>query len=127
MSDSNKGDNNLLPNSLLKIKEIIINYGKYLFYIGIVFLFIFMGVDTVNNFNILCSNKKNPITVDNKLKPYDANYSSDMNFLECIGEQHSCLYKNLNNNIDYPTILEKCKDEKYCNQNSRAVHVRIPK
>jgi hypothetical protein len=46
--------------------------------------------------------------------PINANYRSDMNFLECIAEQHSCVYKNLKNGIDLQGIIEGCKDEDYC-------------
>lgn len=116
----------ILQSIYLKAKDLLISYYKYFIFLFIIIVFVLMGFDSYNNIKIICSNRKPSIPIENP-KPYDANYSSDMNFLECIGEQHSCLYKNLNNNIDHRTILEKCKDEKYCNQNSRSVHVRIPK
>ena len=47
-------------------------------------------------------------------QPVNANYRSDMNFLECIAEQHSCIYKNLENFIDHLKIKEACGDENYC-------------
>ena len=113
-----KGTLNL---GILKIRE----FYTYIMIGFFVILFILMGMGTIDNLKLICSNRKSPIVSDSQA--YEANYKSDMNFLECIGEQHNCLYKNLNSGIEIIKILEKCKDENYCNQNSRSIHVRIPK
>jgi hypothetical protein len=111
----------IFTQGVLKIRS----YYTYIMIAFFVIIFVLMGMGTVDNLKLICSNKKSPVVTDNK--SYEANYKSDMNFLECIGEQHNCLYKNLSNGIEINKILEKCKDENYCNQNSRSIHVRIPK
>ena len=113
---------NILNVGVLKIRE----FYTYIMIGFFVILFILMGMGTIDNLKLICSNSRSPIVVSDS-QAYEANYKSDMNFLECIGEQHSCLYKNLNLGITTIKILEKCKDENYCNQNSRSIHVRIPK
>jgi len=44
---------------------------------------------------------------------YIASYKNDMGFLDCIAEQHSCLFKNLKSN-SYELIMERCKNEDFC-------------
>jgi hypothetical protein len=51
---------------------------------------------------------------NNVINPIAANYRSDMNFLQCLAEQHSCLYQNLRLNISQDKIIEVCKDENFC-------------
>jgi hypothetical protein len=54
-----------------------------------------------------------------KNEPIKANYRKDMDFLQCMGEQVECLYKNLDNNIESKIIIEVCGDKNYCsNHNS---------
>jgi hypothetical protein len=113
---------NIFTYGILKIRS----YYTYIMIAFFVIIFLLMGMGTIDNLRLMCSNRKLPVIVSDK-QPYEANYKSDMNFLECIGEQHNCLYKNLSNGIEANKILEKCKDENYCNQNSRSIHVRIPK
>jgi hypothetical protein len=111
----------IFTQGVLKIRS----YYTYIMIAFFVIIFLLMGMGTVDSLKLICSNQKSPVVTDNK--SYEANYKSDMNFLECIGEQHNCLYKNLSNGIESIKILEKCKDENYCNKNSRSIHVRIPK
>jgi len=112
----------IFTQGVLKIRS----YYTYIMIVFFVIIFLLMGMGTIDSLKIICSNKKSPVIVTDK-QPYEADYKSDMNFLECIGEQHNCLYKNLNSGIESIKILEKCKNENYCNQNSRSIHVRIPK
>lgn len=56
--------------------------------------------------------------------PINANYKADMSFIECIAEQHSCIYSNLKNNTEHKKIIEVCKDENFC---SNPIIVSIPK
>lgn len=112
----------IFSESIAKIRQ----FYTYIMIAFFIILFFLMGVGTIENLKLICSNSRTPIVINNK-QPYEANYKSDMNFLECVGEQHECLYKNLKNQIEPNKILEKCKDETYCNNNSRAVHVRVPK
>ena len=44
---------------------------------------------------------------------YVANYKGDMGFLDCLAEQHSCLFKNLKTN-NYELIIERCQNEDFC-------------
>jgi hypothetical protein len=65
---------------------------------------------------------KKPEIIENK--GFKANYSSDINFLECISIQHSCIYKNILNNSE-KFIIENCKEEEFCNQgNSKNIKVK---
>lgn len=44
---------------------------------------------------------------------YIANYKNDMGFLDCIAEQHSCLFKNLKSN-NYELTIRRCQNEDFC-------------
>ena len=60
----------------------------------------------------ICTREQN--IQNNVVDPITANYRSDMNFLQCLAEQHSCLYQNLRLNISQDKIIEVCKDENFC-------------
>lgn len=93
-----------------------INHKQILLFIFLFFCFYF----TIKTY-LISSNKSNEIVENN---PIVANYRSDMNFIECIAEQHSCVYTNLTNKIDHQKIIEACKNENFC---SNPIIVRTPK
>lgn len=97
------------------MKSIIIEFiKKHIKQIMYIFLFILflLSVSGIKNHLITCL-RLNSIEVIQK-EQVKANYSSDMNFLECIGVQHSCIYSNLDNGKDI--IIKNCKGENFCNE-----------
>lgn len=84
---------------------------SYIF-VFIICLFIILGLHN-QIYNCIKINENNPITIEDE-DGIKANYKSDMNFLECIGEQHSCLYKNIDKGKDI--IINNCKKESFCNE-----------
>jgi len=75
------------------------------------FVIIFLVMIFSEYFSYCMKDKK----VDNSIvNPITANYRSDMNFLQCLAEQHSCLYQNLRLNINQEKIIEVCKNENFC-------------
>lgn len=102
----------------MDIKNNIINFIKNnirQFFYGFVFiicLFVILGLHS-QIYNCIKINEKNPIIIEDE-DGIKANYKSDMNFLECIGEQHSCIYNNLDKGKN--VILNNCKKESFCNE-----------
>lgn len=93
-----------LENFLSLIKE---HYKKVIsFFVIIILIMIF------SEYFSFCVREQK---IDNSvINPISANYRSDMNFLQCLAEQHSCLYQNLKLNISQDKIIEVCKDENFC-------------
>lgn len=101
----------------VSIKDSMITFIKEYKYkiIGIICIIITLSI--LSSYFSTCHSFHNKENVENQA--IKANYKSDMNFLECIAEQHSCIYKNLLKNIDPKSIIEGCGDENYCsNSNS---------
>lgn len=109
---------NINLDFLIPIRDkIILFLQQYKYKIIVTLLTVFIFYSVLSTYFSTCHSYHD----DNKVKkdPISANYRSDMNFLECIAEQHSCIYKNLKNEIDFNKIIEGCKDEDYCaNPNS---------
>lgn len=106
-------------DSLISIKDSIIFFIKEYKYkiIGIISIIIIFSI--LSSYFSSCHSFHNKENVENEM--IKANYRSDMNFLECIAEQHSCIYKNLFKNIEAKNIIEGCGDENYCsNSNSNS-------
>jgi hypothetical protein len=80
--------------------------------IFVVCLFIILGLHN-QIINYIKINEKQSITIQDE-DGIKANYKSDMNFLECIGEQHACLFKNIDKGKN--TIINNCKKESFCNE-----------
>lgn len=95
----------------LSVNEFIKKHIKEIFYIFLFVLFL-ISVLGVKNHLITCF-KVNSIEVVQK-EEKKANYRSDMNFLDCIGVQHSCIYSNIDNGKDI--IIKNCKEENFCNE-----------
>ena len=70
----------------------------------------------VTNYKIARANVEKPEVV--KREGYKANYSSDLKFLGCLSEQHHCLYRNIEDQIEYSKILENCYAKDYCASNN---------
>lgn len=88
-----------------------------------VFLIIFLVIACITMVSLLVDNYK--ISRANVEKPevikkegYRANYSGDLKFLGCLSEQHRCLYRNIEDQIEYSKILENCYAEDYCASNN---------
>ena len=76
------------------------------------FFIIIILITTMSEYFSFCMRDQK---IDNSIiDPISADYRSDMNFLQCLAEQHSCLYKNLRLNISQDKIIEACKDENFC-------------
>jgi hypothetical protein len=106
------------------IKDLLIDfYNKTKIYHNKIIIFIVIFISFYFIFDQYFLKKE--ITEDVKVNdPIVANYKSDMNFIECIAEQHSCLYNNLKNKTDHKKIIEVCKNEIFC---SNPIIVSIPK
>lgn len=95
-----------------KIKDILLFYWNnnkghiisYCFIFGFLYLIISGYIPTCNRNNSEEINKA----------PVYANYYQDTTFLECIAEQHSCIYINLKNEISPQKIQELCGYEDFC-------------
>jgi len=92
------------------IKFIKDNYVKLIKYVILILIIVCVGL-IINSIITTYKNNKISIEYDNGKK---ANYKSDMNFLECIGEQHTCVYKNIDSGKDI--IIKNCKEENFCNE-----------
>lgn len=98
----------LLNNSINVIK---LHYSKIIYFIlFIISLLIFS--DLFGLLKLGCNNSKNPQIIIKQ--EYKANYDKDKSYLDCINEQLSCLYKNLNEGINNEKIIELCGTENYC-------------
>ncbi len=99
---------------MIILQKIINSIRLYFKELLIIFIFVFLIIIvtiTVNNYQI---KKTNEIAPEITRKGYKANYSLDLKYLDCMAEQHKCLYKNLLDKIDHLKILENCNEENYC-------------
>lgn len=92
------------------IKFIKDSYKNLIKYIILILITICIGL-IIDSHIQTYKNNKISIEYNNGQK---ANYKSDMNFLECIGEQHTCIYKNIELGKDI--IIKNCKEENFCNE-----------
>lgn len=73
-----------------------------------VFLCVLFGIYSLYNMG----SQKN-VTVQIENHGPKANYSPDIEFLDCISIQHSCIYSNVEaGNSEF--IIENCKGEDFC-------------
>lgn len=61
--------------------------------------------------------RSNPLPTIFQNQGKKANYSRDIDFLECIGIQYDCIYDNIRSGNE-KFIIENCKDENFCNLES---------
>jgi hypothetical protein len=104
---------NINLDFLIPIRDAIFNFlkeNKTKIIIGFLILFSFYSI--FNQYFTTCHSFHYEEKV--KREVIKANYRSDMNFLECIAEQHSCVYKNLKSESNFNEIIEGCGDENYC-------------
>lgn len=100
----------------MKMIQKLINFLKVNFKELTIIFLIIVSISTIslliNNYKVSQVNAQKPEVV--KKEGYKANYSPDLKFLGCLSEQHRCLYRNIEEEIEYNKILENCYDEDYC-------------
>jgi hypothetical protein len=104
---------NINLDFLIPIRDAIFSFlkeNKTKIIIGFLVLFSFYSI--FNQYFSTCHAFHSKENV--KKETIKANYRSDMNFIECIAEQHSCIYKNLKLENIFNEIIEGCGDENYC-------------
>jgi len=99
--------NDFLKIILNTVKDFVVNNTKILLYVFISLI----SISIIFQYFSTCNHNENQVV---SKEIVNANYKNDMNFLECIAEQHSCIYKNLDNLVDHNLIKEVCKNENYC-------------